>query len=162
MRREGPAGDVALRAFLCSLPGPRRGPAPSRCQAPRIAEGPLPHRLGSRRRAPALAGPFDGGRPCIMSLQARNGGGFCRGPFLRFGEVSASRAALRALPASFRAAGSLAGPVLLAACVGGSVWAPSRAFLRRRGSNNLTVVARVALCRRSAVSKGLRPGCPPL
>ena len=43
---------------------------------------------------------------------------------LRFAAVAASRAAMRALPASFRAAGSLAGPVLLAACVGGSVRAP--------------------------------------
>lgn len=78
LRQERPAGDVPLRAFPCSGPGPRRGHAPSRCQAPRIAEGPSPHRLGSRRRAPALAGPFDGGRPCIMPLQARNGGALSR------------------------------------------------------------------------------------
>ena len=109
-------------------------------------------RAGRRRRADRAH----------RARRERPAGGIPCGPFLRFGEVSASRAALRALPASFRAAGSLAGPVLRAACVGGSVWAPSRAFLRQRGSNNLTVVARPALSRRSAVSKGLRLGCPPL
>lgn len=149
--------------------GPFRAPGPDRVGAMRLR--------GAKRRASpkdprriaweAVEGPLrsrarstaDGRVSCPCRPAT---GVLSRGPFQRFGEVSASRAALRALPASFRAAGSLAGPVLLAASVGGSVWAPSRAFLRQRGSNNLTVVARLALSRRSAVSKGLRPGCPPL
>lgn len=152
---------LPLRAFSCSGPGPRRGPAPSRCQAPRIAEGPSPHRLGSRRRAPALAGPFDGGRPCIMPLQARNGGALSR--------------ALPAFWGGLGVAGGVASSVGVLSRRGVPCWAgsarsmrrrfcagPSRAFLRQRGSNNLTVVARPVLFRRSAVSKGLRPGCPPL
>ena len=109
---------VPLRAFPCSGPGPRRGPAPSRCQAPRIAEGPSPHRLGSRRRAPALAGPFDGGRPCIMPLQARNGG-----------------ALSRALPAFWGGLG-VAGGVASSAGVlsrrGVPCWAGSARSMRRR------------------------------
>ena len=162
MRRERPAGGMLpLRASPCSGPGPRRGPAPSRCQAPRIAEGPSPHRLGSRRRAPALAGPFDGGRPCIMPLQARNGGALSR--------------ALPAFWGGLGVAGGVASSVGVLSRRGVPCWAgsarsmrrrfcagPSRAFLRQRGSNNLTVVARPALSRRSAVSKGLRLGCPPL
>ena len=158
----GPQGDVAP----C---GPLRVPGPDRVRALRLR--------GAKRRASPKG-------PCRIAWEALEGllrsrarstadgrascpcrpatGVLSRGPFQRFGEVAESRAALRVLPASFRAAGSLAGPVLLAACVGGSVWAPSRAFLRRRGSNNLTVVARPVLFRRSAVSKGLRPGCPPL
>ena len=157
----GPQGNIPLRASPCSGPGPRRGPAPSRRQAPRIAEGPSPHRLGSRRRAPALAGPFDGGRPCIMPLQARNGG-----------------ALSRALPAFWGGLGVASGDASSAGVLsrrGVPCWAgsarsmrrrfcagPSWGFLRQRGSNNLMVVARPGLFRRSAVSKGLRPGYPPL
>ena len=53
-----PAGLFAFRG--CSLRC--GGPAPLRRQAPRIAEGPPPHRLGCRRSPPAPVGPFDGGR----------------------------------------------------------------------------------------------------
>ena len=158
---EARRGDVPLRAPFASWARTASGLAPLRRQAPRIAEGPSPHRLGSRRRAPAR-GPVRRRTAVYHAPVGPQRGALSSGPFQRFGEVSASRAALRALPASFRAAGSLAGPVLLAACVGGSVWAPSRAFLRQRGSSNLTEAVRPALSRRSAVSKGLRPGCPPL
>lgn len=168
---------LAEGAFLYAPRGARRGCplAGLSVLRARTASGPCAfavpsaaHRRRTRRIAwEAVEGPLrsrarstaDGRVSCPCRPAT---GVLSRGPFQRFGEVSASRAALRALPASFRAAGSLAGPVLLAASVGGSVWAPSRAFLRQRGSNNLTVVARLALSRRSAVSKGLRPGCPPL
>ena len=55
--REARGGMLPLRASLRFGPGPRRGPAPSRRQAPRIAEGPPPHRLGCRRRPPCARGP---------------------------------------------------------------------------------------------------------
>ena len=120
----GPQGDVAP----C---GPLRVPGPDRVGALRLR--------GAKRRASpkgprriaweAVEGPLrsrarstaDGRASCPCRPAT---GVLSRGPFQRFGEVSASRAAMRALPASFRAAGSLAGPVLLAACVGGSVRAP--------------------------------------
>ena len=159
--REARRGDVPLRASPCSGPGPRPGPAPSRRQAPRIAEGPLPHRLGSPRRAPALAGPFDGGRPCIMPLQARNGGALSRAlPAFWGGRGVAGGVASSAGVLSRRGVPCWAGSARSMRrrfCAG-----PSQAFLRQRGSNNLMVVARPVLSRRSAVSKGLRPGCPPL
>ena len=161
--RHGPPAPVSGIFGGCAFPfGRHRGGdaacAPKGRASPkgpcRIAWEALEGLLRSRARSTA-----DGRASCPCRPAT---GVLSRGPFQRFGEVAESRAALRVLPASFRAAGSLAGPVLLAACVGGSVWAPSRAFLRRRGSNNLTVVARPVLFRRSAVSKGLRPGCPPL
>ena len=100
-------GGLCLRGAKrrASPKGPRR-------IAWEAVEGPLRSRARSTADGRASC-------PCRPAM-----GVLSRGPFQRFGEVSASRAALRALPASFRAAGSLAGPVLLAACVGGSVRAP--------------------------------------
>ena len=78
--------------------------------APRIAEGPSPQRLGSRRRAPALVGPFDCGRPCIMPLQARNGGALSRalpafwgGRAVASGAAPARGAPSRRWPSAWRA-----------------------------------------------------------
>ena len=69
----GPRGDVPLRASLRFRARTASGLAPLRRQAPRIAEGPSPHRLGSRRRAPALAGLADGGA-CVTSADRGAGG----------------------------------------------------------------------------------------
>lgn len=51
---------------------------------------------------------------------------------------------------------------LLTACAAVLCGAPLRAFLPQRGVSNLTVVARPALSRRSAVSKRFCTGRPPL
>ena len=162
MRREGPAGGDSPcgplrvlgpdRVGALRLRGAKRRASPkgSRRIAWEAVEGPL------RSRARSTA---DGRVSCPCRPAT---GVLSSGSFQRFREVSASRAALRALSASFHAAGSLAGPVLLAAYVGGSVWAPSRAFLRRRGFNDLTAVARFALSWHSAVSNRFCTGRPPL
>ena len=115
---ESPCGPLRVpgpdRVGVLRLRGAKRRASPKdpRRIAWEAVEGPL------RSRARSTA---DGRVSCPCRPAT---GVLSRGPFQRFGEVSASRAALRALSASFRAAGSLAGPVLLAACVGGSVRAP--------------------------------------
>ncbi len=161
MRRERPAGGCCPCGPLC-VPGPDR-------------VGALRLRGAKRRASPkglrrivweAVEGPLRSWARSTaddrVSCPCRPATGvLSRGPFQRFGEVALSRAALRPPAAPLRAAG----PLLGGPAHGmrrGSLWAPSRAFLRQRGSNNLTVVARPALSRRSAVSKGLRLGCPPL
>lgn len=162
MRRERPAGGPPL-AGLSAFPGPDRvGSCAFAASSAAHRRRALAASPGKPSKGPCARGPVRRRTAVYHAPVGPQRGALSSGPFQRFGEVSASRAALRALPASFRAAGSLAGPVLLAACVGGSAWAPSRAFLRQRGSNNLTEAVRPALSRRSAVSKGLRPGCPPL
>lgn len=133
MRRERPAGGLPPAGPFCVM-------GPDRVGSCAFAASSAAH----RRRALAASPGKPSKGPCARGLGRRRTavyhapvgpqrGALSSGPFQRFGEVSASRAALRALPASFRAAGSLAGPVLLAACVGGSVWAPSRAFFASTG-----------------------------
>ena len=161
MRRERPAGGCCPCGPLC-VPGPDR-------------VGALRLRGAKRRASPkglrrivweAVEGPLRSWARSTaddrVSCPCRPATGvLSRGPFQRFGEVALSRAALRPPAAPLRAAGPcLAG--LLTACAAVLCGAPLRAFLPQRGVSNLTVVARPALSRRSAVSKRFCTGRPPL
>lgn len=126
------------RRALAASPGkPSKGPC---------ARGPVRRRtavyhapVGPQRGGLSLPGPSS-----VLGRSRRRGRRceLCRRPF-------APRGPLLGRFCSQHASEVLCGP-------------PRGLFLRQRGSSNLTEAVRPALSRRSAVSKGLRPGCPPL
>lgn len=163
MRRERPAGGCPL-AGLFAFPGPDRvgscafaassaahrrralAASPGKPSKGPCARGPVRRRtavyrapVGPQRGVLSLPGPSS-----VLGRSRRRGRRceLCRRPF-------APRGPLLGRFCSQHASEVLCGP-------------PRGLFLRQRGSSNLTEAVRPALSRRSAVSKGLRPGCPPL
>ena len=132
-RRERPAGGLPPAGPFCVMGPDRVGSCAFAASSAAHRRRALAASPGKPSKGPCARGPVRRRTAVYHAPVGPQRGALSSGPFQRFGEVSASRAALRALPASFRAAGSLAGPVLLAACVGGSVWAPSRAFFASTG-----------------------------